>query len=129
MMDNQTDRRHEALDALDELENHLETTPWDVDEQEFSADMWHGQSVTLQLMYSPADESLTGGDIPDLNGEIKTILAEMETQHVEGVPKDHAIDNIAEELSIDEEAARDKIESLRLKGDVYEPQTDRLRVV
>jgi replicative DNA helicase Mcm len=59
---------------------------------------------------------------------IKSLIAEIETEYDEGAPIETILDR-AEEMGMERSQAEHEIEKLRRQGDVYEPTTDHLRTV
>ena len=59
---------------------------------------------------------------------IKSLIAEIETEYDEGAPIETILDR-AEEIGMERSQAEHEIEKLRRQGDVYEPTTDHLRTV
>ena len=59
---------------------------------------------------------------------IKSLIAEIESEYDEGAPIETILDR-AEEVGMERSQAEHEIEKLRRQGDVYEPTTDHLRTV
>ncbi|CCQ36450.1 ATP-dependent DNA helicase MCM (intein-containing) [Natronomonas moolapensis 8.8.11] len=59
---------------------------------------------------------------------VKSLIAEIESEYDEGAPIETILDR-AEEVGMERSQAEHEIEKLRRQGDVYEPTTDHLRTV
>jgi replicative DNA helicase Mcm len=57
----------------------------------------------------------------------KNLVEELATQNMDGAPHDEVVETLTEELSIREKKAVSTIETLRRKGELYEPNTDHYR--
>jgi len=121
-------RERNALKALHEIEAQIADTNWTIDERVFSSGEWNGQTATLELEYDP-EVDLTIVEDDSVRHTVKTIVAQVADRYPSGARLNEVISRAVEELDIEPEAARDEIEQLRRQGDVYEPNTDRLRVV
>jgi DNA replicative helicase MCM subunit Mcm2 (Cdc46/Mcm family) len=59
---------------------------------------------------------------------VKGIIRELQDEYERGAPFDEVVDR-AEQAGIDRSKVEHEIQKLKNKGDIYEPQTDHLRVV
>jgi replicative DNA helicase Mcm len=58
---------------------------------------------------------------------LKALISEIEGEYEEGAPVEEVLKRAEEELDLSESKAEQEIESLRRKGEVYEPRTNHLR--
>jgi replicative DNA helicase Mcm len=73
------------------------------------------------------DETNEANDVPrELTDEIKALVGEVQEEYDRGAPLQEVIDQ-AEELGRSESEVEQGIRDLKLRGEIYEPETDRLR--
>jgi replicative DNA helicase Mcm len=75
-----------------------------------------------------AVESGTSKPSPELSENIKVIIREMQDDYKRGAPVEKVIDR-ATQAGISRSKTEHELQKLKTKGDVYEPQTDHLRIV
>jgi len=113
-------------DEIAELVAHLETeTDWSVEDWQFQAAMYDGPTLDLELDWSP------DADI-DHDGDGTRQIVRSVVDRYDGGDGATVSNVIAETLSraddADEEDVRHALETLKQRGEVYEPDAGYLRV-
>ena len=98
---------------IDIVRSSLEDVGMDPETGEFDADMVEAGTSKSQR---------------DRIKNVKGIIRELQDEYEKGAPFDEVIER-AEQAGIDRSKVEHEIQKLKNKGDIYEPQTDHLRVV
>jgi len=99
--------------VIDIVRSSLEDVGMDPETGEFDADMVEAGTSKSQR---------------DRIKNVKGIIRELQDEYERGAPFDEVVDR-AEQAGIDRSKVEHEIQKLKNKGDIYEPQTDHLRVV
>jgi replicative DNA helicase Mcm len=99
--------------VIDIVRSSLEDVGMDPETGEFDADMVEAGTSKSQR---------------DRIKNVKGIIRELQDEYERGAPFEEVVDR-AEQAGIDRSKVEHEIQKLKNKGDIYEPQTDHLRVV
>lgn len=114
-----------ADDVIDAVE---QIAGWTVDDYQYTDGMYEDPTLTLELA---ADEAVvktdTDADASDRAAVIETIR-DLEQTHDSGAPVDTVRHRVVDETDLTHDQAAAEIESLKRRGEVYEPARDYLRL-
>jgi len=116
------------------LVEQIDEQPWSVGEYEFAGGSEQTFTVTLTLDWvgeepTPIEEVETFSTMQsDDRRTVKAIVGELEDDYDEGAPVEAILDR-AEGIGMDRDTAANELETLRRRGDVYEPTDEHLREV
>lgn len=127
-METTKSEREKVQNLLDSLEN----AGWLVQDFDADLDPYEPLAVSVNVEFQPpidiGDDAATSGDSTDtLTDELLSIITDVEEIYAEGAPEDEVVATAIQDLDVEESVAKDAIEQLEQRGDIYEPCTDHYR--
>lgn len=113
----------EDIDELAELIEQADAA-WTVDDWAFKTGKYDTSVLDLSLEWSPPEPVAL--DIDEIQ-DLKTLIAKIESEHVEGAPLNTIFDTAHERFGWEAARVSEELDKLRTKGEVYEPKPDHLR--
>lgn len=117
---------------IDEQLEEAVTDSWMLADYEYTEGQYETARLTIELEYTPPTEleSLLGlMDAPRAARTVKNVIRKHQQEHEPGAPIADVVDELKTEHEFDADEVDTAIQELKNKGDIYEPQTDHLRVV
>lgn len=115
----------------EQLENAINDS-WMLVDYEYSEGQYETARLTIELEYSPPSEleSLVGQtDAGQVVKLVKNAIRKHQDSDGHGAPIDDVVDKLVSKHGVTADQAETAVQELKNKGDIYEPQTDHLRVV
>lgn len=119
MIDDQPDQAD-----VESLIENATSENWNVTDWNLETGAYEKPEVTLTVEYGTTEDVLVESEADDTRS-VKEVIREIEKSYEQGAPVSD-VKTALYELEIDVDPT-DKIESLRRKGEVYEPKDGRLR--
>lgn len=126
-----TARKLEGLVRLSEASARIRLSDTvEAEDVERVLDLVKASLADLGIQSTDDDTDVTkvevGSADPDEISNIKQLIASLESEHEAGAPVDIVLES-AKKLGLSEQVAREDIENLKNKGEVFEPATGHLR--
>lgn len=121
-----SDRKLPTDDDIDELTRTIETTPWEVEDWELDTGMYDATTLTVEVTWAP--QSPQSATERQQLQTAKEVVERLEADHEEGAPVLAVITELTDMEDVDRRRAKALLDSLRQRGEVYEPTKDTLRV-
>jgi len=120
------DHEKPSTEDIESLVEHAAIDDWSVVDWNASMGAYDATEVTLTIEYNPLP---LVERVPTLEAAtaVKEVIALLEDEHSSGASIDSVISESTEHLDVTVDEATDEIETLRRKGEVYEPTSGRLR--
>jgi len=118
--------RHHISEIVELADSHEN---WEIDDWEFESGRYSGSALTLTLSWSACEERSVIKEGTKQAERVKNLLdivAKLEGDFDKGVPVDVVVE-AAEEVGITTEEAAQEVETLKQKGEIYQPHAGRVR--